>query len=59
MRRQETKGGTGVGTSIMVIKIIFNYPPQGEVNRGIYMGLFTDTEGDSCLSIYQISWIKI
>ena len=29
MRQQETKGGTGVGTSIMVIKIIFNYPPRG------------------------------
>ena len=29
MRQQETKGGTGVGTSVMVIKIIFNYPPKG------------------------------
>ena len=43
--------------------------PEGEVNgggiyrhakrRGIYLALFTDPEGDSCFSIYQISWIKI
>ena len=26
--------------------------------RGIYLVLFTDPEGDNCLSIYQISWIK-
>ena len=26
--------------------------------RGIYLPLFTDAEGDSCFSIYQISWIK-
>ena len=26
---------------------------------GIYLGLFTDPEGDSCFSIYQISWIKM
>ena len=26
--------------------------------RGIYPPLFTDSEGDSCLSIYQIRWIK-
>ena len=25
--------------------------------RGIYLALFTDPEGDICLSIYQISWI--
>ena len=24
--------------------------------RGIYLALFTDPEGDSCFSIYQISW---
>ena len=40
--------------------------PEGEVNsgvdiyrdskrRGIYLALFTDPEGDSCFSIYQIS----
>ena len=37
---------------------------EGEVNsdiyrdakrRGIYLALFTDPEGDNCLSIYQIS----
>ena len=26
--------------------------------RGIYPPLFTDPEGDSCFSIYQIGWIK-
>ena len=33
-----------------------------DVNRRgvlIYLVLFTDPEGDSCFSIYQISWIKI
>ena len=44
--------------------------PEGEVNsgvgiyrdskrRGIYLALSTDPEGDSCFSIYQISWIKM
>ena len=27
--------------------------------RGIYLAPFTNPEGDSCFSIYQISWIKI
>ena len=27
--------------------------------RGIYLALFTNPEGDSCFSIYQISWIKM
>ena len=26
--------------------------------RGIYPPLFTDPEGDSCFTIYQIRWIK-
>ena len=26
--------------------------------QGIYPRLFTDPEGDSCFSIYQIRWIK-
>ena len=26
--------------------------------RGIYPPLFTDPEGNSCFSIYQIRWIK-
>ena len=26
--------------------------------EGIYPQLFTDPEGDSCFSIYQIRWIK-
>ena len=26
--------------------------------RGIYPSLFTNPEGDSCFSIYQIRWIK-
>ena len=44
--------------------------PDGEVNsggwvhqvakrRGIYLGLFTHPEKDSCFSIYQISRIKL
>ena len=44
--------------------------PKGEVNSGgyvcwdtkhwgVYLPLFTDPEGDSCFSIYQISWIKL
>ena len=43
--------------------------PEEEVNsgesirdtkrRGIYLALFTDAEGDSSFSIYQISWIKM
>ena len=41
--------------------------PEGEVNSGgyiprreasMYPPLFTDPEGDSCFSIYQIRWIK-
>ena len=42
--------------------------PEGEVNSGGYIPrreasryippLFTDPEGDSCFSIYQIRWIK-
>ena len=27
--------------------------------RGIYLALFIGPEGDSCFSIYQISWIKM
>ena len=31
----------------------------GDVKRqGIYPPLFTDPEGDSCFSIYQVRWIK-
>ena len=43
----------------MVINII-QLSPEGEVNSGgyIYPPLFTDPEGDSCFSIYQIRWIK-
>ena len=26
---------------------------------GIFLALLTDPEGDSCFSIYQISWIKM
>ena len=49
--------------------IIYNYPPKGrwivvdiywDMKRsGIYLALWTDPEGDSHFSIYQISWIKI
>ena len=47
---------------------LYNYPPKGRwvvvdiyrdaKRRGIYPPLFTDPEGDSCVSIYQIRWIK-
>ena len=30
-----------------------------EIPIYIYLALFTDPEGDSCFSIYQISWIKL
>ena len=30
-----------------------------DAKRGIYLALFTDPEGDSCFSIYQIIWIKL
>ena len=32
--------------------------PRREASRYIYPPLFTDPEGDSCFSIYQIRWIK-
>ena len=48
--------------------IVYNYPPKERwivmdiyrdaKRRGIYPPLFTDPEGDSCFSIYQITWIK-
>ena len=48
--------------------IIYNYSLKGRgivvdiyrdaKRRGIYPPLFTDSEGDSCFSIYQIRWIK-
>ena len=32
----------------------------GDANRpSVHLPLFTDSEGDSCFSIYQISWIKM
>ena len=48
---------------------IIQLSPEGEVNSGgytyldasrlgIHPPLFTDPEGDSCFSIYQIRWIK-
>ena len=52
-------------SSFLVWKII-QLSPEGDVNidrdakrRGRYLALFTDPEGDSCFSIYQISWIKL
>ena len=27
--------------------------------RGLYLALFVDSEGESCLSSYQISWMKV
>ena len=53
---------------VQKIIIIYNYPPKRRwivvdryrdaKRRGIYPPLFTDPEGDSCFSIYQIRWIK-
>ena len=47
---------------------LYNYPLKGRwivvdihrdvKRRGIYPLLFTDPEGDSCFSIFQIRWIK-
>ena len=47
-----------------MIALVYNYPPKGRwivvdiyrdaKRRGIYPPLFTDPEGDSCFSIYQI-----
>ena len=34
-------------------------PDLDAKRQGIYLALFTDPEGDSCFSIYQISWIKM
>ena len=33
------------------------YTPRREASRYIYPPIFTDPEGDSCFSIYQIGWI--
>ena len=51
-----------------IIEILYNYPPKGRwivvdiyrdaKRRGMYPPLFTDPEGDSCFSIYQIRWIR-
>ena len=48
--------------------LVYNYSPKGRwivvdiyrdaKRRCIYPPLFTDPEGDSCFSIYQIRWIK-
>ena len=55
-------------SSIGLFGTLYNYPPKGRwivvdiyrdaKRRGIYPPLFTDPEGDSCFSIYQIRWIK-
>ena len=34
------------------------YTPRREASRYISTYIFTDPEGDSCFSIYQIRWIK-
>ena len=56
--QENNDGNNGADDSIQLF-------PEGEVNiyrdakrRGIYPPLFTDPEGDSCFSIYQIRWIK-
>ena len=60
----ELRAGENVITIIIKIIIIYNYPPKGKwivvaiyrdtKRRGIYPSLFTNPEGDSCFSIYQI-----
>ena len=50
------------------LAIVYNYPPKERwivvdiywdaKRRGIYQLLFTDPDGDSCFSIYQIRWVK-
>ena len=45
-------------------KIVYNYPPKGRWIVASFtetrsVEVYIDPEGDSCLSIYQISWIKI
>ena len=50
------------------VLVLYNYPPKvrwivvdiyrDAKRRGIYPPLFTDPEGDSCFSIYQIRWRK-
>ena len=51
-----------------VFSFIYNCLPKGRwivvvyrdaKCRGIYLALLSDPEGDSCFSIYQISWIKL
>ena len=63
---------TALGTAAVIVMnkqvILYNYTPKGRwravdiyrdaKRRGIYPPLFTDPEGDSCFSIYQIRWIK-
>ena len=38
------------GNAWLYTGILYNYPPKRR--------LFTDPEGDSCFSIYHITWIK-
>ena len=57
-----------ITTRQVILKHSIQLSPEGEVNsgdiyrdakrRGIYPSLFTDPEGDSCFSIYQIRWMK-
>ena len=66
--KSETKCSSNLqseSSSFLVWKII-QLSPEGDVNidrdakrRGRYLALFTDPEGGSCFSIYQISWIKL
>ena len=58
-------GGRGGGWRGGIIQhmekmpIIYNYPPKRRwIVVDMYQPLFTDPEGGSCFSIYQIRWIK-
>ena len=58
----------GVRWFPIIFLIVYDYPPKRRwivveiyrdaKRRDIYPPLFTDPEGDSCFSIYQIRWIK-
>ena len=61
--------GSGLEAYVYGMLLLYKYLPKWRwillgisrdaKRRGIYLTLFTDPEGDSCFSIYQISWIKL
>ena len=49
---ERTTQNSANGWGIRNLSLVYNYPPE------LREGEFTDPEGDSCFSIYQIRWIK-